>query len=120
MNKKGRFSSGPLSGPARLLRVHASAFHLLSPSILEKLSFPAEVPVSFFIFRHKLLNVNLSEHPNSFFEIILPMFFKNFFDHKLSPFRRWSLNVVNCLEIFSMHVCIFGRIKSYKYYFLNV
>ena len=29
----------------------------------------------FFIFRYKLLNFNLSEPPNSFFEIILPMFF---------------------------------------------
>ena len=29
----------------------------------------------FFIFRHKLLNFNLSEPRNSFFEIILPMFF---------------------------------------------
>ena len=50
MNKKGRPSSGPLSGPAGFLWVHASAFHLLSPSILEKLSFPAEVPVFFFYF----------------------------------------------------------------------
>ena len=49
MNKKGKSSSGPLSGPAGFLLVHASAFHLLSPSILEKLSFSAEVPV-FFIF----------------------------------------------------------------------
>ena len=48
MNKKGKSSSGPLSGPAGFLRVHASAFHLLSPSILKKLSFPAEVPVSFY------------------------------------------------------------------------
>ena len=75
MNKKGRSSSGPLSGPAGFLRVHASAFHLLSASILEKLSFPAEVPVFFFIFRNKLLNFNLSEPPNSFFEIISPVFF---------------------------------------------
>ena len=67
MNKKGRSSSGPLSGPAGFLLVHASAFHLLSPSILEKLSFPAEVPVFFFIFRHKLLNFNLSEPPKLFF-----------------------------------------------------
>ena len=65
--KKGRSSSGPLSGPAGFLRVQASAFHLLSPSILERLSFPAEVPVFFFIFRHKLLNFNISEPPNSFF-----------------------------------------------------
>ena len=60
MSKKGRSSSGPLSGPAGFLWVHASAFHLLSPSILEKLSFPAEVPVFFFIFRNKLVNFNLS------------------------------------------------------------
>ena len=51
------------------LWVDASAFHLLSPSILEKLSFPAEVPVFFFIFRHKLLNFNLSEPPNSFLKL---------------------------------------------------
>ena len=75
MNKKGRSSSGPLSGPAGFLREHASAFHLLFPSILEKISFPAEEPVFFFIFRHKLLNFNLNEPPNSFFEFILPMFF---------------------------------------------
>ena len=47
MNRKGRSSSDPLSGPVGFLRVHASAFHLLSwllsPSILEKLSFPAGV-----------------------------------------------------------------------------
>ena len=47
MNRKGRSSSGPLSRPVRFLRVQASAFHLLSwllsPSILEKLSFTAGV-----------------------------------------------------------------------------
>ena len=45
VNRKGRFSSGPLSGPVGFLQVQASAFHLLSwllsPSISEKLSFPA-------------------------------------------------------------------------------
>ena len=46
--QKGSSSSGPLSGPVGFLLVHTSAFHLLSPSILEKLSFPAEVPVLFF------------------------------------------------------------------------
>ena len=50
MNKKGSSTSGPLSGPVRFQLVHASAFHLLSPSILEKLSFPVEVPVFFFNF----------------------------------------------------------------------
>ena len=30
INRKGRSSSGPLSGTAGFLRVHASAFHLLS------------------------------------------------------------------------------------------
>ena len=122
INIEGRSNSGPLSGLPWFLRVHASAFHLLSPSILEKLSFPAEVPVFFFIFRHKLLNLNLSEPPNSFFEIILPItccFFFNFFNHKLSPFRRWSMNVVNCLQIFCMHVCIFGRIKKLQILFLR-
>ena len=74
MNKKGRSRSGILSGHAGFPRVHASAFHLLSPSILEKLSFPAKVPV-FFIFSHNILNFNLSELSNSFIEIILPMFF---------------------------------------------
>ena len=43
VNRKGRSSSGPLSGPAGFLQVPASAFQsrswLLSPSILEKLSF---------------------------------------------------------------------------------
>ena len=58
MNRKGRSSSGPLSGPAAFLRVHTSAFHLLSPSILEKRSFPADF---FLFFRNKLLNFNLSE-----------------------------------------------------------
>ena len=39
---KRQVCSGPLSGLAGFLRVHASAFHLLSPSILEKF-FPAGV-----------------------------------------------------------------------------
>ena len=77
MNKNGRSSSGPLSGPAGFLRVHTSAFHLLSPSMLEKLSFPAAVPVSFVIFRHKLLNSNLSEPQTLFLEIILPIKHEN-------------------------------------------
>ena len=72
MNKNGRSSSGPLSGPAGFLQEQASEFNLLSPSTLEKISFPAEVPV---FFRRKLLNFNLNESLNSFFEIILPMFF---------------------------------------------
>ena len=55
--------SGPLSGLAGFLRVQAIAFHLLSPSILEKLFFPAGV--FFFIFRNELLNFNLSEPQNS-------------------------------------------------------
>ena len=106
--------------PAGFLRVHASAFHLLSPSILEKLSYPAKVPVFFFIFRHKLLNFNPSEPPNSFLKLYyLWFFFPNFFNHELSPFRRLSMNVVNCLEIFCMHVCIFGRIKKLQILFLG-
>ena len=44
---KTQVCSGPLSGLAGFLRVHANAFHLLSPSILEKLFFPAGV---FFLF----------------------------------------------------------------------
>ena len=76
MNRKGRSSSGPLSGTAGFLWVHASEFHLLSPRILEKLSFPAEVSVFFFLFfRHKLLIFHLSEPPNSFYEIILLIFY---------------------------------------------
>ena len=59
---KRQVCSGPLSGLAGFLRVHASAFHLLSPSILEKLFFPAGV---FFIFRNELSNFNLSEPQNS-------------------------------------------------------
>ena len=54
----------------------------------------------FLIFRNKLLNFNFSEPQNSFFKTMLPMFFLNFFNHKLPPFRRWSMNVVNCFEIF--------------------
>ena len=50
INTKGKSSSGPLSGLAGFPRVQASEFHLLSPSILEKLSFPAEMPVFFFYF----------------------------------------------------------------------
>ena len=45
--QKGRSSSGPRSGPAGFLQVHASAFHLLSPSILEELSFRACVFFNF-------------------------------------------------------------------------
>ena len=40
---KRQVGSGPLSGVAGFLRVHASAFHLLSTSILEKLFFLAGV-----------------------------------------------------------------------------
>ena len=51
------------------LQVHASAFHLLSwllsPSILEQLSFLSV----FLILRNKLLNFNFSEPQNSFFII---------------------------------------------------
>ena len=65
MNRKGRSSSGPISGPIGVLQLHASAFHLLSwllsPSILEKLSFSAGVIL---IFRNKLLNFNFSELEN--------------------------------------------------------
>ena len=103
------------------IRVHASAFHLLSwllsPSILEKLSFCTGV---FLIFRNKLSKFNFGEPQNSiFFKILLPMFL-NFFNHKLSPFWRLSMNVVNCLEIFCMQFCVFGRITNSKYYFLDV
>ena len=118
--KKCRSSSAPLSGSAGFLRVHASAFHLLSPSILERLPFPAEVPAFFIIiFRQKLLNFNLSELPSSFFKLCYLCFFFNFFNHILSPFQRWSLNVVNCLEIFCMHVCIISRIKKLHILFLG-
>ena len=44
LKKKGRSTFRT----CRVSTVHASAFHLLSPSILEKLSFPTEVPVFFF------------------------------------------------------------------------
>ena len=50
INRKGRFSSGPPSRPARFPPVHASAFHLLSPSILEKFTFPTEVSVFLLFF----------------------------------------------------------------------
>ena len=53
MSRKGRFSSAPFRGPAGFPRVHASACHslswLLSPSILEKLSFPAGVFFNLFL-----------------------------------------------------------------------
>ena len=75
MNKKGRSSSGPLSGPAGFLRVHASAFHLLSPSILEKLSFHAEVPV-FFYFYTKASKFNLSEPKTLFLKLYYLCFLK--------------------------------------------
>ena len=87
MNKKGRSSSGPLSGPAGFLWVHASAFHLLSPSILEELSFHAEVPVFFyFIFRHKLLNFNLSEPQTLFLKLYYLCFFLTFLTINFLPF----------------------------------
>ena len=64
--ENSRSSSGPLSGPVGFLRVHTNAFHLLSwllsPSILEKLSFTAGV----LLFRNKLLNFSFSEPQNSF------------------------------------------------------
>ena len=60
--QKRQVCSGPLFGLAGFLRIHASAFHLLSPSILEKLFFPAGVFI--FIFRNELLNFNLSEPQN--------------------------------------------------------
>ena len=103
------------------IRVHASAFHLLSwllsPSILEKLSFCTGV---FLIFENKLSKFYFGEPQNSLFFNFYYRFFSNFFNHKLSPFWRWSMNVVNCLKIFCMHFCVFGRIKNYKYYFLDV
>ena len=37
-------------------------------------------------FRHKLLNFNLSEPPNSFFEVILPMFFLSSSSRNFLPF----------------------------------
>ena len=74
MNRKGRSSSGPLSRPVGFLRLHASAFDLLSwllsPSILEKLSFIAGV-----FFRNKLLHFYFSEPQNSFLKITLPILF---------------------------------------------
>ena len=80
VNRKGRSRSGPLSGPVGFLQVHASAFHLLSrllsPSTLQKLSFPAGV---FFIFRNILLNFNFNQPQNVFlFEILLRVFFFKF------------------------------------------
>ena len=89
----------------------------LSQYIRENL-FSCQSACVFFIFRHKLPNFNLSEPPNSFLKLYYLCFFLNFFNYKLSPFRRWSINVVNCLEIFCMHVCSFGRIKSLQILFL--
>ena len=74
MNRKGWSSSGPLSGPVGFLRVHASAFHLLSwllsPSILEKLFYCQ----CFLIFRSKLLNFYFNK-PKTLLKIASPMFF---------------------------------------------
>ena len=110
MNGKGRSSSGPLSGTVGFLGVHTSAFHLLSwllsPSILEKLSFHAGV---FFIFRNKLSKFNFSAPKTLSFKIYYPCFF-DFFFLKLSPFWRWSMNVVNCLEIFCIHFAFMAEL----------
>ena len=103
MNRKGRSSSGPLSGPAGFLQVHASAFHLrswlLSPSILEKLSFRA---VLFFIFRNKLLNFHFSEPPNSFF---------------LKFYRRCFFAISLIINYHAF--CVFGRIKKLQILFFG-
>ena len=45
------------------------------------------------------------------------MFFLNFFNHKLS---QWSMNVVNCLEIFYILFALLAEFKSDKYDFLDV
>ena len=114
MNRKGKSSSDPLSGPVGFLQAHASAFHLLSPSILEKLSYLA------CFFKHKLINFNLSEPANSFFAIILPMFFLisltiNFlhFGDSQSMLIVWRISVC-------MLFAFLAELKSYKYYFLDV
>ena len=75
--------------------------------------------VFLFILINKLLNFNFSEPPNSFFKILLPMLFQNFVNHKLSPFRRWSMNIVNCLEIFCIHFCVFGGTEKLQILFLG-
>ena len=71
VNRKGRSSSGLLSGPVGFLQVHASVFHLLSLLHLLTLSqYIRETLFScrcFFIFRNKLLNCNFCEPQNSFF-----------------------------------------------------
>ena len=75
----------------------------------------------FLIFRNKLSKFNFGEPQNSFFFLILlPMFCSNFFNHKLSAFWRWSMNIVYCLEIFCIHFCVFGITKNYEYYLLDV
>ena len=73
----------------------------------------------FLIFRNKLLNFNFSEPQNSFLFNFITDFFFNFPNHKLSPFRRWAMNVVDCLEIFCMHFCVLGRIKKLQILFLG-
>ena len=89
VNRKGRSSSDPLSGPVGFLQVHASAFRLLSwlasPSILEKLSFLADV----FLFLETSFQILISVSPKTLFSDCITN------DHNLSPFRRWSMNVVN-------------------------
>ena len=74
----------------------------------------------FLIFRNKVLNlISVSPKTLSFSSFITDVF-SNFSYHKRSPFWRWSMNVVNCLEIFCMHFCVFfGRIKKLQIKFLD-
>ena len=79
MNRKGRSSSSPLFGPVGFLRIHTSAFHLLSwllsPNILEKLSFTASV----FWFLEVSFQILISVNPKTlFWNYVTDVFFFKF------------------------------------------
>ena len=56
----------------------------------------------FLIFGNKLLNFNFSKAQNSFLKLHY-RFFLLFFNYKLSPFQRWSINILR----FSTCICAF-------------
>ena len=114
--KKGRSVQVHFLGLAGFLWVPSSAFHSLSPCIVEKLFFPAGV---FFIFRNEVLNL-ISVNPKTLLIDIILLIFLNVFTINFLPFGDGSINAVYCLEIFCMHVCVLAELKSYKCYFLDV
>ena len=65
-----------------------------------------------FSFLEVSFQILTSVNPKTLFSKLRYRCLFNFFNHKLSPFRLWCINVVNCFEIFCMHFCVFGRIKK--------